>query len=132
MQHDGTFARAMDGMAAFARPVLAQEWQAIINRATPDCRILWRSGGVKVDFIDPIEYQHSLGAALSARDVLVAGEASLRAKNARAYDEALAELNRFIEKWPSHGAPDAARVTPYRDVLASASRVRLALSPFLE
>lgn len=81
------------------------------------------------DFIDPIEYQHSLGAALSARDVLVAGEEALRARDRRAYDEALEELNRFIALWPAPTAPETA--TPYRDVLAQSSRVRLALSPLL-
>lgn len=47
----------MDWMSANARDALAAEWQAIINRAAPDARILWRSGGMKVDFIDPIEVQ---------------------------------------------------------------------------
>jgi hypothetical protein len=81
------------------------------------------------DFIDPIEYQHSQGAALAAKDALVAGRANLRATNAAAYDEAIAELDRFIALWPTVTAGET--VTPYANVLAQSSRVRLALSPFL-
>lgn len=81
------------------------------------------------DFVDPIEYQHSLGAALAARDALAAGRAALRARNARAYDVALADIEALIALWPSTEAPE--RPTPYREVLAQSSRVRLALSPFL-
>lgn len=84
---------------------------------------------IQADFVDPIEYQHSLGAALAARDALVAGEATLRASNARAYDNALTEVNRFIELWPGATAPE--RPATYAQVLAASSRVRLALSPFL-
>lgn len=84
---------------------------------------------VQSDFVDPIEYQHSLGAALAARDALQAGRATLRARNARAYDQALADIERLITLWPSTQAPESP--TPYREVLAQSSRVRLALSPFL-
>jgi hypothetical protein len=81
------------------------------------------------DFVDSIEYQHSLGAALSARDALVAGRPTLRPRDARAYDAALGELDRFIALWPSTAAPE--RPTQYSEVLAQSSRVRLALSPLL-
>lgn len=81
------------------------------------------------DFVDPIEYQHSLGAALAARDALAAGRGALRARNARAYDTALAELDRFVALWPGAAAPE--HPLPYRDVLAQSSRVHLALSPFM-
>jgi hypothetical protein len=86
-------------------------------------------GVVQPDFVDPIEYQHSLGAALAARDALVSGEATLRAENAAAYASALAELDRFIALWPQTSPTTAPAA--YRDVLAASSRVRLALSPFL-
>jgi S-adenosylmethionine-diacylglycerol 3-amino-3-carboxypropyl transferase len=36
-------------------PLLQEEWQAIVDRAAPKTRILWRSGGLKVDFVDPLE-----------------------------------------------------------------------------
>lgn len=84
---------------------------------------------IQPDFVDPIEYQHSLGAALAAREALVNGETALKARNARAYDEALRELNRFIELWPQTNAPEAP--TPNNQVLAQASRIKLALSPLL-
>jgi hypothetical protein len=138
--------RAASDGAGLSRSAMAAKLQAgeaaldaaraglVFNHADIAARMVDLSTGlyqnvIQPDFVDPIEYQHSLGAALSARDALVAGEQAMRAKNARAYDEALAELNRFIEKWPAHTAPE--QPTPYRDVLAQASRVRLALSPFL-
>ncbi|GAM98383.1 hypothetical protein U91I_02016 [alpha proteobacterium U9-1i] len=105
-----------------------------IDHAALTARMLDLSAGlyqhvIQADFIDPIEYQHSLGAALSARDALVAGETALKARNARAYDTALADLNRFIDLWPAATAPE--RPATYAQVLAASSRVRLALSPFL-
>lgn len=33
---------------------LASEWQSILNRATSDARILWRSAALSVDFVDPL------------------------------------------------------------------------------
>lgn len=44
----------MDWLATAKKPLLQEEWQAIVNRAAPRSRILWRSGGLKVDFIDPL------------------------------------------------------------------------------
>lgn len=79
--------------------------------------------------VDPIEYQHSFGAALAARDALLAGRSALRARNAGAYDDAMAQIDRFTMLWPSPNAPE--NPAAYRDVLAQSSRVRLALSPFL-
>lgn len=84
---------------------------------------------IQADFVDPIEYQHSHGAALAAQAALRAGERELRARDARAYDDARRELDRFVALWPQPTAPETA--TAYRDVLAQSSRVRLALSPYL-
>ncbi|MBC7767804.1 MAG: hypothetical protein H7124_03385, partial [Phycisphaerales bacterium] len=84
---------------------------------------------VQPDFVDPIEYQHSMGAALAARDALIRAESQLRRANIPAYSEARGALNSFVALWPDAAAPE--RPTPYRDVLAQGSRVRLALSPFL-
>lgn len=86
-------------------------------------------GVVQPDYVDAIEYQHSLGAALAARDALVSGEATLKAENATAYAAALAELDRFIALWPQTSPTTAPAA--YRDVLAAGSRVRLALYPFM-
>ena len=86
-------------------------------------------GVVQADFVDPIEYQHSMGAALAARQALQAGESTLRARDARAYDEASSELDRLVGLWPQPTAPE--QPASYSQVLAQSSRVRLALSPFL-
>ena len=63
--------------------VLQEEWQAIVDRAAPNARVLWRSGGLKVDFVDPLEvtvngrtrrvgdmlsYRRDLAAELHAKD----------------------------------------------------------------
>src|SRR5271165_4897030 len=45
----------MDWLSSNNNPVLRQQWQALLDHATPDARILWRSGGLKVDYVDPIE-----------------------------------------------------------------------------
>ena len=69
--------------------------------------------------VDSVEYQHSLGAALSA-------QAAARQANATA---AAPELDRFVKLWPSPTAPeDVSKLTPAGQVLAQASRVELALS----
>jgi len=83
-------------------------------------------GVVQEDFVDPVEYQHSMGAAKAAQASL---NAALRRTDAAAYAEARAELDRFVDLWPQATAPE--RPTSYREVLAQSSRVRLALSPFL-
>lgn len=44
----------MDWLSTAASPALRQEWQAIVDRAAPRTRILWRSGGLRVDYVDPI------------------------------------------------------------------------------
>ncbi|MEZ5995373.1 MAG: hypothetical protein R3C25_06435 [Hyphomonadaceae bacterium] len=86
-------------------------------------------GVVHEDYVDPIEYQHSHGAALSARDALARGAGELRRRDRRAYEESATEFDRFAALWPAADAPEAPAA--YRDVLVQASRVRLALSPFL-
>jgi len=48
----------MDWLAEVRADVLAEEWQMMINRATPDARFLWRSAGLEVDFVDPIEVDY--------------------------------------------------------------------------
>lgn len=44
----------MDWLSTIHAPVLHKQWQALINRSAPNTRILWRSGGLHVDFVDPI------------------------------------------------------------------------------
>jgi S-adenosylmethionine-diacylglycerol 3-amino-3-carboxypropyl transferase len=44
----------MDWLSDKFFPLLELEWQAILRRAAPQTRILWRSGGLKTDFIDRV------------------------------------------------------------------------------
>lgn len=83
---------------------------------------------VQADFVDTIEYQHSMGAALAAQSVLQAGRAELSTADAGAYRAATQEMARYVGLWPQASAPEAP--TAYRDVLAGSSRVRLALYPY--
>lgn len=42
----------MDWLSARRYPVLEQEWQAIVDSAAPGARVIWRSGGLRTDFVD--------------------------------------------------------------------------------
>jgi hypothetical protein len=78
---------------------------------------------------DPIEYQHSMGAALSAQQAILLHQNELRRENLAAYSRATGELNRFVALWPSREPPEDPAT--YQQVLVQGSRVRLALSPYL-
>jgi S-adenosylmethionine-diacylglycerol 3-amino-3-carboxypropyl transferase len=87
-QHRGQISRYvlldhMDWLAAAHRPALEREWQAIVDRAAAGARVLWRSGGLLVDYVDELRvrvanqvrpvgsllrYQPELAAELHARD----------------------------------------------------------------
>jgi S-adenosylmethionine-diacylglycerol 3-amino-3-carboxypropyl transferase len=45
----------MDWLADRCFPSLVAEWQAIVDRATEDARVIWRSAGLRTDFLDPIQ-----------------------------------------------------------------------------
>jgi hypothetical protein len=78
--------------------------------------------GVVVDGgIDPIEYQHSLGAALSAKAALAAA-----VKTNPQLAGATAPMDAFIALWPSLSAPE--KPASHGQVLAQASRIELAIS----
>ncbi len=56
---DQTFSRYvlldhMDWLSTYRFHLLESEWQAILDRARPSARILWRSGGLKTDFVDRV------------------------------------------------------------------------------
>jgi len=70
--------------------------------------------------VDPIEYQHSLGAALSAKQSLDAAAGSNPAAKA-----AQADMNKLIALWPATDAPEAP--TPVAQLSGQAARVELAL-----
>jgi len=45
----------MDWLSDKFFPLLESEWQAIVDRAAPGSRIIWRSGGLRTDFIDQVQ-----------------------------------------------------------------------------
>lgn len=44
----------MDWLSGKFFPLLEAEWQAIVDHAAPATRIIWRSGGLKTDFLDRV------------------------------------------------------------------------------
>ena len=48
----------MDWLSTKFFPLLEAEWQAILSRATPDARFIWRSGGLRTDFVDRVQVEH--------------------------------------------------------------------------
>lgn len=79
------------------------------------------SGVVTADGVDPIEYQHSYGAVLSAQQALDAA-----AKTKPALASAKADMAKLVALWPAAEAPKAP--TPPAQVSGQAARVELALS----
>jgi S-adenosylmethionine-diacylglycerol 3-amino-3-carboxypropyl transferase len=58
--HEGEISRFvlldhMDWLCDKLYPALEAEWQAIVRRAAPAARVIWRSGGVHTDFVDRVE-----------------------------------------------------------------------------
>lgn len=45
----------MDWLSDRFFPLLEAEWQAIVNRASPTARVIWRSGGLRTDFIERVQ-----------------------------------------------------------------------------
>ena len=67
--------------------------------------------------VDPVEYQHALGAALAAQAV-AEGQPNLT--------EAKAQIDRLVAMWPSVTAPESAEgLSTAAQVQAQASRIRL-------
>lgn len=77
------------------------------------------SGVVSDGAVDTVEYQHSLGAALSLKEL--ADHSSDPAVVA-----ARPDIEKFVAMWPAAEAPET--VTPTDEVAAQASRIELALS----
>jgi S-adenosylmethionine-diacylglycerol 3-amino-3-carboxypropyl transferase len=48
----------MDWLSTYDLPVLEAEWQEILNRADTATRVIWRSGGLKTDFVSQIQVEH--------------------------------------------------------------------------
>lgn len=101
---------------------------SLIARRLVDVSTILYSHVITPDGPDPVEYQHSFGAALAARDALMKDAARLRAENPQAFSDAERELNAFVALWPQDSAPETP--TPMRTILAQGSRAQLALSSF--
>lgn len=59
-RYEGTVSRFvlldhMDWLVGTHTDALSREWQAIVDRAAPGARVLWRSGGRRTDFVDAIQ-----------------------------------------------------------------------------
>lgn len=59
-KHDGKISKFilldhMDWLSDHFFPLLESEWQAIIDKAADNTRLIWRSGGLRTDFIDDVE-----------------------------------------------------------------------------
>lgn len=45
----------MDWLSTFKYKALESEWQSIVDTAAPNTKIIYRSGGTKVEYVEPIE-----------------------------------------------------------------------------
>lgn len=45
----------MDWLSEHLFPMLELEWQAILDKASDNARVLWRSGGLRTDFIERVQ-----------------------------------------------------------------------------
>ena len=59
----------MDWLAERHQDILAEQWQAIVDRSVDGARILWRSAALLVEFVDPLEVRVS-GVAHRLGDLL--------------------------------------------------------------
>ncbi len=67
----------MDWLSGKYFPVLEAEWQAILGRATPRARFIWRSGGLRTDFVNEVRvsvdgFERRLGDLLHYEEELAA------------------------------------------------------------
>jgi S-adenosylmethionine-diacylglycerol 3-amino-3-carboxypropyl transferase len=73
-KHDGKISRFilldhMDWLSDHYFALLESEWQAILSRAAPKSRILWRSGGLRTEFIQSVQVRHE-GAMVNLPQLL--------------------------------------------------------------
>ncbi len=62
-KYDGKISRFvlldhMDWLSDHFFPLLESEWQAIVNTAADNARVIWRSGGLRTDFINQVQVHH--------------------------------------------------------------------------
>ena len=94
-KHDGNISRFvlldhMDWLSDRFFPLLESEWQAIVNRAAENTRIIWRSGGMRTDFIKQVQVKRD-GKMQSVHDML-------------RYDEELADELHPIDRVHTYGS----------------------------
>ena len=85
--HDGTLSRFvlldhMDWLSQQDPTLLTAEWQAIFDKARPGAMALFRSGGFRVDYVDPLHVQYK-GEQRRVGDVLRYDEATAAACHVR-------------------------------------------------
>jgi S-adenosylmethionine-diacylglycerol 3-amino-3-carboxypropyl transferase len=80
----------MDWLTGSRAKELAVEWQSIWDRSTPDCKILWRSLGIKSDYVDEVVIRIE-GNAVRLVDILE-------------YDLATAQRIRDSERVTAYGS----------------------------
>jgi len=72
-KHNGKISRfvLLDHMdwLSFHPELLASEWDAILSRAAEKTRIIWRSGGLRTDFIEPVPVKYQ-GKETKLGDIL--------------------------------------------------------------
>lgn len=72
----------MDWLSTQSPDLLSAEWQAIFDRARPGAMALWRSGGARVDYVDPLFVQKG-GRTARVGDLLQYDTASAAACHVR-------------------------------------------------
>ena len=60
----------MDWLSTFGHQLLQEEWQAIVDHAAPESRIIWRSGGINIDYVDPVKVR--IGGAVGGWGICLA------------------------------------------------------------
>jgi S-adenosylmethionine-diacylglycerol 3-amino-3-carboxypropyl transferase len=88
----------MDWLSTASFPLLEREWEAMLARATPDARFLWRSGGLQTDFLDRVQLRGD-GPPQRLRDRLV-------------YDQELAGRLHARDRVHTYGSFYIARLAP--------------------
>jgi S-adenosylmethionine-diacylglycerol 3-amino-3-carboxypropyl transferase len=68
----------MDWLSDRFFPLLELEWQAILERAAPKARAIWRSGGLRTDFLDRVQVRR--GSELGRLNELLTYHSSLAAE----------------------------------------------------
>ena len=73
-KHDGKISKFilldhMDWLSDHFFPLLESEWQAIVDRAEPRARLIWRSGGFNTDFINQVHVMKD-GQKVKANDLI--------------------------------------------------------------